>query len=138
MGTRHALFAGIAAADAVRPEPGLHASDNQRLAAKLLEKQGHTVALAANGREAINAWQAGKYDMILMDVQMPEVDGFAATRAIRELENGTGKHIPIIALTAHTLQGDRERCLEAGMDAYVTKPIRPEELAHAMATAAKT
>ena len=110
---------------------------NQRLAAKLLEKQGHTVALAANGREAIDAWRAGRYDLILMDVQMPEVDGFAATRAIRECETGTGGRIPIIALTAHTLQGDRERCLEAGMDAYVTKPIRPEELAEAMAAATK-
>lgn len=110
---------------------------NQRLAAKLLEKQGHTAVLAGNGREAVDAFIPGKFDIVLMDLQMPEVDGFEATAEIRQMEAGTGQHVPIIALTAHTLQGDREKCLIAGMDGYVTKPIDPQALAdaihHAMA-----
>jgi signal transduction histidine kinase/DNA-binding response OmpR family regulator len=118
-----------------RPMSVLIAEDNlvnQKLAAKLVERMGHSVTLAGNGREAFEAWQAGIFDVVLMDVQMPEVDGFEATRRIREAEQGTKRHTPIIALTAHTLEGDRERCLAAGMDAYVTKPVRSDELAEAI------
>jgi len=105
---------------------------NQRLAAKLLERMGHSVELAGDGAEAVAAWAAGQFDLVLMDVQMPGVDGFAAVGRIRAAEVHTGRHTPIIALTAHTLQGDRERCLQAGMDGYVSKPIRADELAEAI------
>jgi len=101
---------------------------NQLLAIRLLEKRGHTVTLAANGKEALAAIQNGEFDLILMDVQMPEMDGFQVTGAIRRKESATGAHIPIIAMTAHAMKGDEERCLTAGMDAYVSKPIRPQEL----------
>ncbi len=101
---------------------------NQLLAIRLLEKRGHTVTLAANGKEALAAIQNGEFDLILMDVQMPEMDGFQVTAAIRRKESATGAHIPIIAMTAHAMKGDEERCLTAGMDAYVSKPIRPQEL----------
>ena len=101
---------------------------NQLLAIRLLEKRGHTVTLAANGNEALAAIQNGEFDLILMDVQMPEMDGFQVTAAIRRKESATGAHIPIIAMTAHAMKGDEERCLTAGMDAYVSKPIRPQEL----------
>ncbi|MEK6304131.1 MAG: PAS domain S-box protein [Acidobacteriota bacterium] len=105
---------------------------NQKLAMRLLEKQGHTVVLAENGREAIAAFEGGIFDVVLMDVQMPEVNGFEATTGIREKEKLTGGHVPIIAMTAHALKGDRERCLAAGMDDYVSKPIRADELAKAI------
>jgi CheY-like chemotaxis protein len=101
---------------------------NQRLATRLLEKRGHQVTVAANGREAVAAVERGVFDLVLMDLQMPEMDGFEATASLRELEKETGKRLPVIALTAHALKGDRERCLEAGMDGYLTKPIRPQEL----------
>ncbi len=101
---------------------------NQLLAIRLLEKRGHTVTLAANGNEALAAIQNGEFDLILMDVQMPEMDGFQVTAAIRRKESATGAHIPIIAMTAHAMKGDEERCLTAGMDAYVSKPIRPQGL----------
>jgi CheY-like chemotaxis protein len=101
---------------------------NQKLAVGLLEKYGHHVVLASDGREAIAALQAHQFDLVLMDVQMPEMDGFEATAAIRAKEKQTGAHIPIIAMTAHAMKGDRERCLEAGMDAYVPKPIRARQL----------
>jgi CheY-like chemotaxis protein len=101
---------------------------NRMVAARLLEKQGHTVVAAENGREAVRRFREGGFDVILMDVQMPEMDGLQATREIRGLERARGGRIPIIALTAHALTGDRERCLEAGMDAYVTKPIRAAQL----------
>jgi signal transduction histidine kinase/CheY-like chemotaxis protein len=101
---------------------------NQRLIVRLLEKRGHRVALAADGRQAIEALNQGSFDLVLMDVQMPEMDGLAATRSIREKEEKTGKHQPIIALTAHAMVGDRDRCLAGGMDGYLTKPIRPQEL----------
>ncbi|HEY6945668.1 MAG TPA: response regulator [Candidatus Acidoferrum sp.] len=101
---------------------------NQRLATRMLEKRGHRVVLAANGREALEAVAKGKFDLALMDVQMPEMDGFQATAAIREREIGTGAHLPVVALTAHAMKGDRERCLAAGMNGYLTKPIRPREL----------
>jgi signal transduction histidine kinase/CheY-like chemotaxis protein len=101
---------------------------NQRLATLLLEKRGHRVTVASNGRQALESLEAGTYDLVFMDVQMPEMDGLEATAAIRENEISTGKHQPIIALTAHAMQRDQERCLAAGMDAYLTKPIRPQEL----------
>jgi two-component system sensor histidine kinase/response regulator len=99
---------------------------NQRLAARLLEKRGHRVTVTANGREAVEALANQTFDLVLMDVQMPEMDGFEAT--IREREKHNGAHIPIIALTAHAMKGDRERCLTAGMDGYLSKSIRSQEL----------
>jgi CheY-like chemotaxis protein len=105
---------------------------NQRLAVGLLRKWKHTVEVVGNGREAVAAWMKGEFDVILMDVQMPEVDGLEATRTIRSKEAGREGHIPIIALTAHALAGDRERCLAAGMDGYVAKPIRAKELQAAL------
>jgi len=101
---------------------------NQRLIVRLLEKRGHSIAVAGNGREALDVLRAESFDLVLMDMQMPEMDGFEATAAIRNSECGTNVHIPIIALTAHAMKGDRERCLTAGMDGYLTKPIRPQEL----------
>jgi PAS domain S-box-containing protein len=109
---------------------------NQKLAAKLVEKLGHHVTLAADGQEAFETWSHHHFDAVLMDVQMPEVDGFEATRRIREAEVGTGRRTPIIAVTAHILQGDRERCMEAGMDGYITKPVRADELSEAIRAAA--
>jgi CheY-like chemotaxis protein len=101
---------------------------NQRLATRMLEKRGHRVVLARNGREALEALEKASFDLIFMDVQMPEMDGFQATAAIREKETTTGEHMPVIALTAHAMKGDREKCLAGGMDGYLTKPIRPREL----------
>jgi CheY-like chemotaxis protein len=101
---------------------------NQKLALRLLEKYGHSAVVANNGREALKQLEHERFDLVLMDVQMPEMDGFDVTAAIREKEQATGGHIPIIAMTAHVMQGDRERCLAAGMDGYVSKPIRPKDL----------
>lgn len=101
---------------------------NQTLAVRLLEKRGFGVTVANNGREALAALENQMFDVVLMDVQMPEMDGFEATAAIREKEIPPGKHLPIIAMTAHALKGDEERCLAAGMDAYISKPIRTHEL----------
>lgn len=101
---------------------------NQRLATRLLEKEGYEVSTAANGREALEAIARGAFDLVLMDVQMPDMDGFEATRAIRAGERSLGGHLPIIAMTAHVMKGDRERCLDAGMDAYVAKPVQREVL----------
>jgi two-component system sensor histidine kinase/response regulator len=112
---------------------------NQELAVRLLEKQGHTVAVAANGRQALEALEKAApcgFDVVLMDVQMPEMDGFEATAAIRQKEKATGQHLPIVAMTAHVLKGDRERCLAAGMDDYVAKPVQAKELLAAVAGAA--
>jgi signal transduction histidine kinase/ligand-binding sensor domain-containing protein/CheY-like chemotaxis protein len=108
---------------------------NQKLAAQLLRKRGHRVEIASNGAEAVNAFEQGVFDVILMDVQMPELDGLEATTAIRALERPTGTRIPIIALTSHAMCGDRERCLETGMDDYVTKPINPAVLFAAVESA---
>jgi two-component system, sensor histidine kinase and response regulator len=94
----------------------------------LLEKRGFQVTVAGDGRAALNALENGTFDAILMDVQMPEMDGFEATAAIRDKEKSTGAHIPIIAMTAHAFKGDQDRCLAVGMDAYISKPIRTEEL----------
>jgi CheY-like chemotaxis protein len=101
---------------------------NQMLAVRLLEKQGHHVQVAGDGREVLEKLKTAEFDLVLMDVQMPVRGGFEATAAVREREKGTGRHIPIIALTAHAVTGDRERCLAAGMDGYVAKPIHAEEL----------
>jgi two-component system sensor histidine kinase/response regulator len=140
---------GRAAISAINNKPGetgngrplriLLAEDNvvnQKLAVRLLEKWHYSVSVASNGREALEALQREAFDLVLMDVQMAEMDGFEATIAIRELEKTTGGHIPIVAMTAHAMKGDRERCLELGMDGYVAKPIQPHELLKAIQTAA--
>ncbi len=101
---------------------------NQKLAVGLLNQAGHQILVANDGKEAVAATAAQDFDLVLMDVQMPEMDGLEATRRIREREQQTGKHLPIVAITAHAMKGDRERCLAAGMDNYISKPIRPDEL----------
>lgn len=101
---------------------------NQRVAARLLEKRGHLIVLATDGLEALIAFKKQDCDLVLMDVQMPKMDGMEATRRIREMERGTGKHQPVMALTAHAIKGDLESCIAAGMDGSLTKPIRPSEL----------
>ena len=101
---------------------------NQTLSVRLLEKRGHTVVAADNGKEALAALGKGTFDLVLMDVHMAEMDGFEATAAIRDTEQATGAHIPIVAMTADAMTGDRERCIKAGMDAYVSKPIQPARL----------
>jgi CheY-like chemotaxis protein len=119
------------ASPSVTPLTILLAEDNpvnQRLATRLLQKRGHTVVVAADGVEAVAAFERQVFDAVLMDVQMPEMDGFEATAAIRARERLTGTRILIVAFTSHAMRGDRERCLEAGMDDYVSKPIKPDEL----------
>ncbi len=101
---------------------------NQKLAVALLQRHEHTVFVAGNGREALAALASHHFDLILMDVQMPEMDGLEATSAIRAKEKGTRLHVPIVAMTAHAMKGDRERCLQSGMDDYIAKPIRSKEL----------
>lgn len=103
-------------------------SVNQTLAVRLLEKRGHHVTVTADGRAAVAAFEKRAFDVILMDVQMPEMNGFEAAAEIRRREQATGGHIPIVAMTAHALKGDEERCLASGMDAYIPKPIRAAEL----------
>ncbi len=98
----------------------------------MLRKHGHTVALVGNGREALAALESQSFDVVLMDVQMPEMDGFEATTLLRRREADTGRRLPIIALTAHAMKGDRERCLAAGMDGYVSKPIDFGELSRVL------
>ena len=110
---------------------------NQKLAVALLTKNGHRVTVAVNGAEALKISAATDFDLILMDLQMPVMDGLAATEAIRLREGETGKHVPIVAMTANALAGDRERCLESGMDGYVSKPIRVNELLAAIAECVK-
>lgn len=100
---------------------------NQKVACKMLEKLGYRVDVAGNGQEAVAAHERAPYPLIFMDCQMPELDGFEATALIRKME-GKSAHTPIVAMTANAMQGDRERCLAAGMDDYVAKPIRPKEL----------
>jgi CheY-like chemotaxis protein len=101
---------------------------NQIVAVRLLERRGHVVTVAANGREAVAAVERERFDLVLMDVQMPEMDGFEATAMIRQAETGTGRHLPIIAMTARAMKGDEERCRVAGMDGYLPKPIRSPDL----------
>ena len=100
---------------------------NAQMARRMLEKHGHRIIVAANGLEALAEFERRRFDLVLMDVQMPEMDGLEATRRIRQRELAEGGHVPIIAMTAHAMKGDRERCLEAGMDGYVSKPIRWDE-----------
>ena len=102
---------------------------NRKLALKVLEKMGYTTDVAVNGKDAVDAFGREKFDVILMDIQMPEMDGFEATAAIRKMEQADGGHIPIIAMTANAMKGDREECLDAGMDGYVSKPIQVSKLA---------
>ncbi|HWY85730.1 MAG TPA: response regulator [Gemmataceae bacterium] len=111
---------------------------NQKLAIRLLEKQGHEVVLAVNGKEAVAYFDGGGFDVVLMDVQMPEMGGFEATAAIRAGERFTRTHVPIIAMTAHAMRGDRERCLAAGMDEYIAKPIQGAKLHETIAQVLKT
>ena len=101
---------------------------NQKFAVRTIEKAGHTVVVTNNGREAVEAWKLGGHDVVLMDVQMPEMDGFEATGRIRELEKDQGRRTPIIAMTANAMKGDKERCLEAGMDGYISKPVKRQIL----------
>jgi signal transduction histidine kinase/CheY-like chemotaxis protein len=101
---------------------------NQRVVQRLLEKEGHEVVVVANGREACRALETDTFDLVLMDVQMPEMDGFEAARRIRESEKLKSAHVPIVALTAHAMKGDKDKCIAAGMDAYITKPIHSPDL----------
>jgi len=111
---------------------------NQLVARRIFEKLGHRVTVVANGREALSAVQSRQFDLVAMDVQMPEMDGLEATSAIRAWEEKTGTHVSIIAMTAHAMKGDAERCLAAGMDAYVPKPIRTQELEKAISQLVST
>jgi two-component system, sensor histidine kinase and response regulator len=120
----------------VRPLKLLLAEDslaNQKLAVGLLTRWGHTLHVVDNGHLAVTAVQEGHFDAVLMDVQMPELDGIQATRQIREWEGPLGRRIPIVAMTAHAMKGDRERCLAAGMDGYISKPLRPHDVAEVLA-----
>ena len=123
--------AGEPAATAARGARILVAEDNivnQRVAEGLLTMRGHQVTVVSTGREALHALQAGAFELVLMDVQMPDMDGFEATAAIRAWERDTGQHVRIVAMTAHAMTGDRERCLAAGMDGYLSKPIDQRSL----------
>ena len=97
---------------------------NQRVAVRMLEKRGHQVTVAVDGKQALSQLKSDEFDLVLMDVQMPNLDGYETTRQIRETEHATGSHIPIIAMTANAMKGDRELCIESGMDAYVSKPLQ--------------
>ena len=106
---------------------------NQVVAARILTRESHTVVIANNGQEAVDLYQHQPFDILLMDVTMPVLDGYDASRLIRQIEQKTGRHVPIIAMTARAMIGDRERCLEAGMDEYLSKPIHRELLFRKMA-----
>jgi CheY-like chemotaxis protein/HPt (histidine-containing phosphotransfer) domain-containing protein len=105
---------------------------NQRVVVRLLEKFGHAVVVTGDGRQALAAFDREAFDLVLMDVSMPELDGFEATQAIREREAGSGRRTPVVAMTAHAMKGDRERCLAAGMDDHLAKPLMPADLAAAL------
>lgn len=105
---------------------------NQELARIIMEKQGHRVTIAADGARAVEAFRTGCFDMVFMDIQMPVMDGFQATRAIRDLERQRGGRIPIVAMTAYAAEGDRRKCLDAGMDTYISKPVRPDAVVAAI------
>src|ERR1035438_906290 len=122
---------GAAASCIARPQRILVAEDNpinQTVIARTLEKAGHQVALAQNGREALEIWAASRFDVIFMDVQMPEMDGLEATQEIRRREQDPGERICVMAMTANAMSGDRERCLSTGMDGYFTKPMHAQEV----------
>ncbi|HKC00101.1 MAG TPA: response regulator, partial [Terriglobales bacterium] len=105
---------------------------NRQVAVRLLEKQGYQVTCAADGREALSLLEQSVFDLVLMDIEMPNMNGLEASAAIRQGEKMTGRHIPIVAMTAHAMKGDQEKCLAAGMDDYVSKPIRPPDLSAAI------
>jgi len=126
--TRYSLHDGREPSDSLRILLAEDNAVNQRLASRLLEKRGHSVVVAGNGREALDALEKESFDLVFMDVQMPVMDGFEATAAIRKKEGAGGIRLPIVALTAHAMKGDREKCFAGGMDGYLTKPIRPQEL----------
>lgn len=107
------------------------------MALLLLRKLGHDVVLVETGRAAVERVAQEPFDLVLMDLQMPEMDGLEATAVIRDRERLTGAHLPIVAMTAHAMKGDAKRCLDAGMDAYIAKPIRPDELAAVVERAAR-
>jgi CheY-like chemotaxis protein len=140
--SRDQTDAAMPAADATQNQPPrslriLVAEDgkvNQKLAIAMLEKWGHQVTIANNGEEAVDCWRRAPvtFDLILMDVLMPELDGIEATKMIRKAEGKTANPIPIVALTAQAMQGDREACLSAGMNDYISKPIRKHELQDAI------
>jgi CheY-like chemotaxis protein len=140
-GVEEQVHAPAAVPPSARPLRVLLAEDNavnQRLTVGLLSKQGHRVVVANNGREALDALEREPFDLVLMDVQMPEMGGFEAAGAIRKREASRGGYgpgggrIPVLAMTAHAMKGDRERCLAAGMDGYIAKPVRSEELFRAI------
>jgi len=136
--TRHSLREARSSVDEKHEPSGLKIlltednAVNQALATRLLEKMGNQVVVAGNGLEALAAIEKQSFDLVLMDVQMPEMDGFEATAALRKREMAQGRHTPVIAMTAYAMKGDRERCIEAGMDAYVSKPINRHELMEAI------
>ncbi len=123
--TRHSVREGKRCLNVLLAEDN---AINQKLASRILQKMGHTVTIAENGMKVLQNLESKRFDVILMDVQMPEMDGFQATKAIREKEKISGGHIPIIAMTAHAMSGDKERCLATGMDGYISKPINTQEL----------
>jgi len=129
-----------------RPLRVLMAEDNesiQVLARRLLEKRGHALTIVSNGRAAVQEYKRQRYDLVLMDIRMPEMDGLEATRQIRNSERSTGRHVPIVALTAAVLKEEQEQCLETGMDGYISKPFDTQEFielieSHALAAAEKS
>jgi CheY-like chemotaxis protein len=130
-GAGDSIRPGAGAADNLPALSVLLAEDNpinQKVVTTMLEKRGHTVGVVQNGQEAVLAVEDGGYDLVLMDISMPEMDGFEATGIIRERELLSGEHMPIIALTANAMKGDAEKCIDAGMDGYVAKPMRLEAL----------
>jgi CheY-like chemotaxis protein len=133
--TRHSLEEARPALNILLAEDNLI---NQKLAVALLTKQGYQVTVAVNGQEALKMSEEGSFDLILMDLQMPVMDGLVATQAIRQRETDGRRRLPIVAMTANALTGDRERCLAAGMDGYVSKPIRINELMAAIAASVET